>query len=200
MVQKTESVVTPERFSQGMSYADYEAKSERFGKRMAENYAGTSVSAEDAKALKELVARRNGPAKMLVITEDWCPDCYRGVPVFARIAEASGMEIKIFARDENKDIMAEFLADGEFESIPTVVFYTAAHEYIMHWIERPALANEQMREMAPMYARMRKPDKTPEEAEAAKREYIDFQNGPVWGGWRDETIKEVIRLLDEKTR
>lgn len=200
MVQQTESVVTPERYAQGLSYAEYESKSERFSKRMQDNYAGTQVSSEDAAALKRLMERPNGPAKILVITEDWCPDCYRGVPVFARMAEASGMEIKIFARDENKDIMSEFLANGEFESIPTVVFYTAAHEYITHWIERPAKANEQMRELTPMYARMRKPDKTPEEAEAAKQEYIDFQNGPIWGGWRDETIKEVIRILDEKTR
>jgi thiol-disulfide isomerase/thioredoxin len=199
MVQ-AESVVTPQRFATGMSYADYEAKSERFRKRMEDNYAATEVAPEDARALKELVARPNGPAKMLVITEDWCPDCYRGVPVFARIAEASGMEIKIFPRDENKDIMAEFLHDGEFESIPTVDFYTKDQDYILHWIERPALANEQMRELAPMYARMRKPDKTPEEAEAAKQEYINFQNGPIWGGWRTETIKEVIRLLDEKTK
>jgi len=199
MVQQTESVVTPERFAQGMSYPEYETGSERFGQRMHDNYIGTQVSDADAAALRELVARPNGPAKMLVLTEDWCPDCYRGVPVLARIAEAAGMEIKIFPRDENKDIMSEFLYNGEFESIPVAVFYTSDHRYIAHWIERPALANQQMREMAPMYARMRKPDKTPEEAEAAKREYIDFQNGPIWAGWRTETIKEIIHLLDEKS-
>jgi hypothetical protein len=121
------------------------------------------------------------------------------MPVFARLAEATGLELRVMARDENKDVMAEFLAGGEFESIPVAVFYTKDHEYIAHWIERPAMANAQMRDLAPMYARLRKPDKTPEEAEAAKQEYIDFQNGPVWGGWRLETVKECIRLLDEKT-
>jgi hypothetical protein len=95
--------------------------------------------------------------------------------------------------------MAEFLNGGEFESIPVAVFYTKDMEYIGHFIERPAMANQQMHELAPMYARMRKPDKTPEEAEAAKKEYIAFQNGPIWGGWRQETIKEVIRLLEERT-
>ena len=199
MVQKTESVVTAERFTQGQSYAEYEANSERFGKRMRDNYTATQVPPEDAAALKALVARPNGPRKMLVITEDWCPDCYRGVPVLARIAEAAGMEIRIFPRDQHKDIMAEFL-NGEFESIPVAVFYTDGLEHIAHWVERPAMANEQMRELAPMYARMRKPDATPEEKEAAKQEYIDFQNGPIWGGWRLETVKEIIRLLDDKTK
>jgi hypothetical protein len=199
-VVQQQSVVTPERFAQGVTYAEYVAGSERFGKRMDENYAGTSVSPEDARRFKELMARPKGPAKMMVITEDWCPDCFRGVPVFARIAEATGLELRIFARDQNKDIMAEFLANGEFESIPVAVFYTKDQDYIAHWIERPALANQQMHELAPMYARMRKPDKTPEEAAAARQEYIDFQNGPIWGGWRDETIREVLDLLDEKTR
>lgn len=200
MVQQKESVVTPERFASGMRYAEYVASIERNGKRFAENYEGTSVSEEDAAALRELVARPNGPARLLVLGEDWCPDVFRGMPVFARIAEAAGIEMRVFPRDEHKDIMSEFLANGEFESIPVAVFYTRDHRYIAHWIERPALANEQMRDLAPMYARLRKPDASEDELAAAKKEYIDFQNGPIWGGWRQETIKEVIRLLDGATR
>ena len=42
-----------------------------------------------------------------------------------------------------------------------------------------------------MYARLRKPDMTDEEKAAARQEYIDFQNGPVWGGWRTETVQGV---------
>jgi hypothetical protein len=198
VVQQKESVVTPERFAQGMTYEAYVASIERNQARFNENYDGTTVPDEDAAALKALMQKAGGPAKMLVLGEDWCPDVFRGMPVFARIAEATGMEMRVFPRDQHKDIMAEFLNGGEFESIPVVVFYTKDLEYIAHWIERPALANEQMGELAPMYVRMRKPDKTPEEAEAAKREYIAFQNGPIWGGWRQETIKEVIRLLEAR--
>ncbi len=199
MVQQKESVVTPERFAQGMTYPDYVASVERNQKRFNENYEAMAVSADDVVAFKELMARPNGPAKMLVIGEDWCPDVFRGAPVFARLAEATGIEMRFMPRDANKDVMAEFLAGGEFESIPVAVFYTKDHEYIAHWIERPEMANAQMKDIAPMYARLRKPDQTPEEQAAAKQEYIDFQNGPIWGGWRQETVKEVIRLLDDKT-
>lgn len=200
MVQQKESVVTPERFASGMRYEEYVASIERNAKRFGDNYAGTTVSAADAAALRDLVARPNGPAKVLVLGEDWCPDVFRGMPVFARIAEAAGMEMRVFPRDQHKDIMKEFLAGGEFESIPVAVFYTRDHRYLGHWIERPALANQQMHDLAPMYARLRKTDASDEERAAAKQEYIDFQNGPIWGGWRQETIKEVIRLLDEATR
>jgi thiol-disulfide isomerase/thioredoxin len=145
------------------------------------------------------MAKPNGPAKMLVLGESWCPDVFRGAPVFARLAEAAGIEARFFFRDQNKDIMAEFLKDGEYESIPVAVFYTKDHQYIAHWIERPVLANREMKELlGPMYARMRKPDLTDEEKEAVKAENIAFQHGPVWANWRQETIREVTRLLDEK--
>src|SRR4051812_27062249 len=43
-------------------------------------------------ALRWLVEPPNGPAKMLVISEEWSSDCRRDVPTFARIAAATGME------------------------------------------------------------------------------------------------------------
>src|SRR6185295_18733026 len=116
--QETKSVVTPERFEQGATYEDFVARLERNQERFRENYDETTVSAEDAAALKALVAKPNGPAKLLVIGEWWCPDVFRGAPVFARIAEASGMEARFFERDQNTDIMQEFRKDGEYDSIP----------------------------------------------------------------------------------
>ena len=198
MVQQA-SVVTPERFASGMSYADYLASIERNQKRFDENYAATDVSAGDVAAYKALMARPNGPAKLMVVGEDWCPDVFRGVPVFQRLAEATGLEIKIFKRDENKDIIAEFLNGGEFESIPVAVFYTKDMEEICHFVERPALANEEMHtKLREMYLRFRKPDMTDEERAAARAENIAFQNGPIWANWRQETIRECLRALQAK--
>ena len=199
MVQSKESVVTPERYSKGMSYAAYVASIERNQKRFEENYAATEIAPADVAAFKALMAKPNGPAKIMVIGEDWCPDVVRGMPVFARLAEATGIEMRVFKRDENKDIIGEFLKDGEHESIPVAVFYTKDHRYIAHFIERPRLANDEMRTtVAPMYAHMRKPDATPEEKAAMKQEYIAFQNGPIWSNWRQETVRECIRLLEAK--
>ena len=199
MVQGTQSVVTAERYAQGMRYEDYLASIERNRARFQENYDAMALLPEHVAALKELMAKPNGPAKIVLLGEDWCPDVFRGAPVFARLAEATGMKLRVFPRDANKDIMAEFLAGGEFESIPVAVFYAKDMEYIAHWSERPALANEQMRtELRDMYIRLRKPDKTDQEREAAKQETIAFQNGPIWGGWRHETVREVIELLRSK--
>ena len=199
MTQQKESVVTPERFSQGQTYEQWLQAIDRNQARFQENYDGTQLSDDDARALRELVERPDGPARCLALGEAWCPDVFRGLPVMARIAEASGMELRIFFRDQHKDIMAEFLKEGEHESIPTLVFYTKDHRYIAHWIERPALANEEMRQLQELTAPLRNQDISQEERQKLIKAYIDFQQGPVWAGWRGATVREIRELLEQRS-
>ncbi|HCP22874.1 MAG: thioredoxin family protein [SAR202 cluster bacterium] len=141
------SVVTPERFAQGFSYPDYIDQINVNKARFEGFYDGFQVSDEDAAFFKEMAQRPNGPAKMMVIGEDWCGDVVRGLPVLARVAEAAGIPISIFPRDSHTDIMDEFLNQGKYQSIPVAVFYTADHEYICHWIERPQIAVKEQQEI-----------------------------------------------------
>ncbi len=199
MTQQKESVVTPERFAQGMPYEQWLEAIDRNQARFQENYDGTHLSDEDARALQSLVQAPGGPARCLALGEPWCPDVFRGLPVMARIAEASGMELRVFFRDQNDDIMAEFLKHGEHQSIPTFVFYTKDHRYIGHWIERPALANEEMPKLRELTEPLDNPDLAQEERQKHIKAYIDFQHGPVWGGWRDATIREIRELLEQRS-
>ena len=190
MVDQKQSVVTPKRFEQGLTYEQYRSKISKNVEKFQFNYDNTQVSDEDRKALRELVARPNGPKKLLVLGEDWCPDVYRGMPVLARLAEAAGIVMRVFPRDENTDIMNEFLKDGEFQSIPTAVFYTDKFDYILHFIERPAKANEEMPQMRAIIGTRSREEAQPD---------IDaFQKGPVWAGWRQATIREISQKLKEK--
>lgn len=191
MTQQT-SVVTPERFASGMTYDEYMNRITRNRDQFQANYDGTPLTEEDVRRFKEIMARPNGPAKVLALAEDWCPDVFRGLPVMARIAEATGMELRIFPRDENLDIMNEFLKDGQFQSIPTFVFYTKDHRYICHWIERPQKANDEMHLLRQLYE-----GRTREEAAPDVQK---FREGPVWASWRRATIDELLQLLDEKTK
>jgi hypothetical protein len=195
----TASVVTPERFAQGQSYSDWLASIDRNQARFQENYDEFTLSDDDARAFRELVAKPNGPAKCLALGEAWCPDVFRGLPVMAKIAEASGMELRVFFRDQHKDIMAEFLNRGEHESIPTLVFYTKDHQYIAHWIERPAMANEQMPELRKLQEPLRNPELPEDERKKYIQMYVDFQHGPIWGGWRDAEAREIRELLEQHT-
>ena len=191
MTQQKESVVTPERFASGLTWSQYlNERVQRNREKFEYNYRETVLTDDDVTAFRGLVERADGPARVLALGEDWCPDVFRGLPVMARIAEASGMELRIFPRDDNLDIMSEFLNHGEAQSIPTFVFYTRDHRYIAHWIERPAAANEQMAEVRKVFE-----GKSREEARPL---YDEFQRGPVWASWRDETVREIRELLEGK--
>jgi hypothetical protein len=168
------------------------------------------VPDELAARYRALVARPDGPAKVLVIGEDWCPDVFRGMPVMARIAEAAGMELRVLERDQHTDVMHHFRANGEFDSIPVFVFFTRDGRYLTHWIERPEAANAEMREaMSPVFgpsgtrALTEKYGRPPTEEErtAAKadtaRLYDEFQqSSPYWARWREYTVSEVLELLE----
>ncbi len=81
------SVVTPQRFDQGVSYAEYIDQIKVNKERFNGFYRDYPIKPEDAAFLRELAQRPNGPAKMLVLGEDWCGDVVRGFPVLSRVAE-----------------------------------------------------------------------------------------------------------------
>jgi hypothetical protein len=194
MTQQKESVVTRERFDSGLTWEAYLKHIQRNVAKFEYNYAETAVPADKAEALRALTQNENGPARVLVLGEDWCPDVFRGLPVLVRMAEASGWELRVFPRDDNLDIMGEFLNHGEHQSIPTAVFYTKDHRYIMHWIERPAKANSEMDAYRKLFEGLDRE----KDVQEMRRRNDEFQQSATWAGWRDATIDEITALLQEK--
>ena len=192
MAGKT-TVVTPERFASGYTYEEYIAQINVNKDRFEEYYGTGQLSDEDAEFFRKAVQAPNGAVKMLVLGEDWCPDVYRGMPVMTRIAEASGMEMRVFPRDEHMDIMDEFLNQGEFKSIPVAVFYTKDQEYLGHWIERPVLANTERVEIEQSVNKeMAGSDE--QEIRAAIRERTRTRQT----AWQQESVREMRQILAEK--
>ncbi|MHB8576924.1 MAG: thioredoxin family protein [Dehalococcoidia bacterium] len=191
MVTKQE-VVTPQRFNSALTYQQFFAQIEKNKEEFQDNYDNTSVPAELKARLQALVAKPNGPKKLLVLGEDWCPDVYRGMPVLARLAEAAGIEMKALPRDQNMDVMNLYLNKGEFASIPCALFYTGDMQLILVWHERPAKANAEIPRMREIRG-----ERTMEEAAP---DMLKFRRGPVWGGWRSATIEELTGLLEQAVK
>jgi hypothetical protein len=189
-----ESVVTPERFSSGMTWPQYLDHIQRNKAKFQYNYDETTVPAAYAARLKALAERPDGPAKVLILGEDWCPDVFRGVGPMIRIAEAAGLEVRIFPRDDNLDIMNEFLNRGEHQSIPVAVFYTRDHRYIAHFTERPAKAEAELDEMHKIFEGLDRE----KDIQEMRRRNDEFQQGPIWASWRDATIVEITELLEAR--
>ncbi len=189
------SVVTPERYATGLtSYDEWMAKIPERNEEFQGHFDAYEPDADDVAAVKALVEAHG--VKAMTIGEHWCPDVWRGLPVASKVADAAGMEHRMFFRDENKDIMSEFLKDGEFESIPTIVFYDGEHNYLGHWIERPVLANEQMAEVRARVMPNGAPPEGPER-DALMKEYR-AETAKLAGDWRHESLREWRALLESK--
>ena len=195
MAEQT-SVVTPERYGQGFTYPDYIAQI-NVNKDMFEKYTETAadaMTADDVAFFSKAASMEGGAARMMVIGEDWCPDVYRGMPVFNRVAESAGMELRVFPRDEHLDIMDEFLNRGEFRSIPTAVFYTKDGDYLCHWIERPAIGYA---EGAQFTEEARK--ELPAGADDAEvRAIARPRTLERYPAWQRATVEEMRAMLAEK--
>ena len=186
------SVVTPERYAQGMTFDEYMNVINVNKARFEEYYENVQLDSTQSDKLKELVASDGGPARMMVIGEDWCGDVVRELPVLARVAEAAGLELRIFPRDENHDIMNEFLKEGLYMSIPVAVFYDQGHEYICHWIERSATANREQGEIEAAI-RAEQPDISDQDFGRQRR----ARTAARAGDWQKATVDELVGLIQE---
>lgn len=183
----TSKVITSQRFSQGFTYESYLAQMSSNRELVQQHEAVFKLSDADGGSFKDVVKKLGG-VKVLAIVEDWCPDAHRGLAVMAKIARASGMELRVFYRDKNPDIINLYLNQGKFQSIPVLAFFDKDLKPLCHWIERPAVAAKFMEEIA---AELSKKKLSDDEMRQERRK----RNAPMADAWRQETVKELKDLL-----
>jgi hypothetical protein len=229
--------MTPERFAGGLTFDDYVTFSgspanlarEGFDIRrfsylrprldwsqyLRDRHARARLTDEQTAAIRWLAAQPGGPARVLVIAEDWSSDCRRDVPMLARLAEAGGLEMRIFNRDgarfardaapspaesPNADLMAQFLntkEHGTFQSIPVGAFFTGGFEYLYHYTEYPAIYHTDRI----VYGHIRVPraDETPDETRARiDKEFGGLQQSPFFRIWACAGADEIISALHRR--
>jgi hypothetical protein len=133
--------ITAERFNQGMTYAEYKEQMTRNRERFEENEAAVEVDPQALAALAKLQSPRN----VLVIAEDWCGDVISNVPPLGRLAEASGMlNVRIFLRDQNLDLIDQYLKEGLYRSIPVFAVFDENFNELGNMLERPQAVTDMM--------------------------------------------------------
>jgi hypothetical protein len=190
--------VTREQFEQGLTYEQWKAKMTRNQERHDANERDLKLSADDLAAFKSL----KKPVNVLAIGEDWCGDVIANLPIVGKIAAESGtLNLRVFLRDQNEDLMNQFLKDGKYKSIPVIAFFDDDFNELGRWIERPnsvtELREKKRRELYEKHPEFGSPsdpvDKLPEADRIKLTQAI--------GKMRDETKpfadSEVVRELRE---
>jgi len=228
--------MTPERFARGMTFDDYvklvgspdNLAREGFDIRrfsmmrprvdwsgyLRERYERARLTDEQTAAIRWLAAQPGGPAKVLVLSEDWSSDCRRDVPYLARLAEAGGLELRIFVRDGermllkglpdpaaggNADLVVAYANEKNgqrFASVPVAVFFTRDFAELYRYVEYPAVYRK---ERVIGHLRAPRAGETDEQSKArGGREIATLLESPFFDLWAHAAISEIISALHER--
>ena len=141
------ALISQERFDQAETYAQVRERIIAGGGRQAHALGYGEWAANNIAADLGAFSSLDEPVNVLVLSEDWCPDCTDNLPILNRIAEKTGkLRLRILPRDENRDLADQFLWNGEYNKIPTIIFLDRDLNEIGHVIERPDSVTEMRNE------------------------------------------------------
>ena len=228
--------MTPERFAKGLSFDDYLAyigspenlaregiDVRRFSQTrpridwsgyLRERYAKARLTDDQAAAVAWLAAQPGGPATIAVIAEDWSSDCRRDLPYLARLAEAGGLELRIFIRDGetmlrkglpdpaaggNADLVVAYANEKggqQFATVPVAIIYAKDWTELYRYIEYPAIYHK---DRLLGHFRAARPGESPEETQArGGTEIGGLFESPFFDVWAHAAIAEILSALYER--
>lgn len=127
------------RWEAGLTYDAFKAAMTRNQERFAQNESRVALDPETVRTFTSLPQR----LRVLVLAEDWCGDVVANLPILGRLAkEVPTLDVRIFYRDQNLDLMERWLNQGKYQSIPVFAFFDQDFRELGHWIERPASVTE----------------------------------------------------------
>ncbi len=134
--------ITAEQFATGMTMDEYQAQMSQNQEQFDANIAAAPITPEDVVRFTALPE----PLNVLVVTEDWCGDSLAHLPVLFRLAREAGdrLTIRVFKRDEHKDLAAQFPMPAGRVAIPIIVFFDQEMHELGKVLERPQLGHTEM--------------------------------------------------------
>ncbi|WP_462412785.1 thioredoxin family protein [Neobacillus sp. Marseille-QA0830] len=108
-----------EWFEKGMSAEEYINSMTKNKEEMLSIYNQFTLTEQDQSGFEELKQQK---LRAIVLSEDWCGDAMLNNPILLRIAEAAGIEVHFLLRDQNLELMDQYLTNGTSRAIPIFIF------------------------------------------------------------------------------
>jgi hypothetical protein len=150
-------MITKERFAQGMTFQQYLDQMGTNKEKFVQLLQEVKIKSEDRAALDKLGKK----LKILVLTE-----LVEGHP---------GVELRVFLRDKNPDLMDQYLNQGLYRSIPVFAFFDESMKEVARFLERPPAQTEEIEKKMLEVRRALRAERYPE--------------------WREGVVKEIRSLL-----
>lgn len=176
-------------FNKGMTSEEYINSMEKHQENVQTIFQKFEVPAGDEASLAKL---KDEELRVIVLTEDWCGDAMVNVPILLKIAEKSGIEVRMLLRDQNLELMDQYLTNGTSRAIPIFVFIDKEGNERAVWGPRAEMVQKYVDEQ-----RSKLPDKEDESfAEKQSEMYSQMMkryvtDSTVW----DEVYNSIINRL-----
>ncbi len=117
-------------FNKGMTSKEYIDSMKEHKENLETIYDGFQVPEEDH-SLFEILREKN--LRVIALSEDWCGDAMLNVPILLKLTEAAGIETRFLLRDQNLELMDQYLTNGTSRAIPIFIFIDDQGEEKMVW-------------------------------------------------------------------
>ncbi|RID84305.1 thioredoxin family protein [Peribacillus asahii] len=117
-------------FEKGQTFEQYRTSMQVNQAEVTAVYEQVQLNDEDQRFLTDL-RQRNW--RGIVLTADWCGDAALNVPIIQRMAEVSDIELRFLIRDENLELMNQYLTNGTSRSIPIFIFIDKEGNEVRVW-------------------------------------------------------------------
>jgi hypothetical protein len=138
-----------------------------------------------SKEVDQVKNKISKPLTAIALTEGWCGDAAQILPIFFEIAKSIGekLEIRVLLRDENLEIMDQYLTNGG-RSIPKIVLFDQnSGKELGSWGPRPMQAQD-------LYVDLREKNVVKEEAIFAMQKWYIADKG-------NQVQAELIQFITE---
>lgn len=117
-------------FEKGLSPKEYIEGMKVNKEAMEGVYSRFSLADEEKDTLEKL---KGTGLKAIAITEDWCGDAMLNNPILLKISEEIGAEVRFILRDQNLELMDQYLTNGISRAIPIFIFINKEGEEQAVW-------------------------------------------------------------------
>lgn len=73
-----------------------------------------------------------GSVRALVLAAEWCGHCMLDIPIFLHLSEATNIPVRFLVRDENLELMDQYLTNDK-RYVPIIIFIDEAGNEICKW-------------------------------------------------------------------
>lgn len=134
--------------------------------------------------------------RVIVLAEVWCGHCMFNLPILFQLAEKTNMPVRILARDENLELMDQYLTNGKSRTIPIFIFIDEDGNEVAKW----GPSADKTKEFVDTY-RVNLPDKEAEDYDEKFKDMIRIltksfrENSDIWY-WSYDSMKQALSKLN----